>query len=528
MTFKPAFLNLEQPNVVSEATRLKVNQFKPIPSLPVRVDGVLEGGGALGTAYTGALRALHDHNIWFARIAGNSAGAITAAMIAVGFTAPEIQWLSSAYAPAPKAPTSLTQVGITTPIAFESFLDLPQLSTVRNSRKKTLLWQYLKGQILEEVGKQSIPVMTRAEAVAACSAAIMAAPLIGAAIQAIPNVVQLLTRALNVGLGFLPTQRPNVKNYLPDTTQFREQFADTVWDAIARNSPLLMLTTNLLHEGSIFEGNVFLRTIKELFGKKIHKNPGATVLFKDLKIPLAVIAADIDTGHMIVYNSKDHPNMEVAVAVRQSMSIPFVFQPQGKDRQIVDGGLFSNFPAWLFTDGGNQYWPPNSLDAGRVKIGLSLNDTQAAPALWKVKPPRFQLTGTPPHVDKGAVLKPILAEKFAQLGVPQATTNAEFSLPDWEIMQEISGFVSRGALNTESATRKPLLAGLMAGKKYIDVEIPLLGYDGFDFGINEDEGALFALWDRAWHAAIDALANAKAANVLPASFPLAGSNSPYD
>ena len=49
----------------------------------LQVDGVFEGGGALGAAYIGALRALHDSGLWFARIAGNSAGAITASMVAV-------------------------------------------------------------------------------------------------------------------------------------------------------------------------------------------------------------------------------------------------------------------------------------------------------------------------------------------------------------------------------------------------------------------------------------------------------------
>jgi predicted acylesterase/phospholipase RssA len=82
------------------------------------VDGVFEGGGALGTAYLGGLRALHDNDIWFKRVAGNSAGAITAAMIAVGFTAPEIEWLSSAFRSSPRVPPSLAAVGITKPIAY--------------------------------------------------------------------------------------------------------------------------------------------------------------------------------------------------------------------------------------------------------------------------------------------------------------------------------------------------------------------------------------------------------------------------
>ena len=44
-----------------------------------------------------------------------------------------------------------------------------------------------------------------------------------------------------------------------------------------------------LHEGSLFEGEVFLRTISELLSRKIHGNPATQVRFSDLAIPLAVV-----------------------------------------------------------------------------------------------------------------------------------------------------------------------------------------------------------------------------------------------
>src|SRR5262245_32069806 len=46
--------------------------------------GVFEGGGAKGLAYAGALRALKERKCWFRAVAGSSAGAITAALIAAG------------------------------------------------------------------------------------------------------------------------------------------------------------------------------------------------------------------------------------------------------------------------------------------------------------------------------------------------------------------------------------------------------------------------------------------------------------
>src|SRR5688500_8430045 len=52
--------------------------------------GVFEGGGAKGIAFTGALLAMREMRCWFAAVAGASAGAITAALIAAGLTPEEV------------------------------------------------------------------------------------------------------------------------------------------------------------------------------------------------------------------------------------------------------------------------------------------------------------------------------------------------------------------------------------------------------------------------------------------------------
>lgn len=53
--------------------------------------GVFQGGGAKGAAYSGALAAVEEANLRFARVAGASAGALTAATIAAGCTADDIR-----------------------------------------------------------------------------------------------------------------------------------------------------------------------------------------------------------------------------------------------------------------------------------------------------------------------------------------------------------------------------------------------------------------------------------------------------
>jgi predicted acylesterase/phospholipase RssA len=50
-------------------------------------DGVFEGGGAKGVAFVGALAFMKRHGLRFRRVAGTSAGAITAALIASGYPA---------------------------------------------------------------------------------------------------------------------------------------------------------------------------------------------------------------------------------------------------------------------------------------------------------------------------------------------------------------------------------------------------------------------------------------------------------
>src|SRR5512143_1962650 len=54
----------------------------------------------------------------------------------------------------------------------------------------------------------------------------------------------------------------------------------------------------------------------------------------------------------------DPDELEVALAVRMSMSVPLVFEPvrfrnpETKETHLmVDGGLLSNFPVWLFDPG---------------------------------------------------------------------------------------------------------------------------------------------------------------------------------
>lgn len=105
-------------------------------------------------------------------------------------------------------------------------------------------------------------------------------------------------------------------------------------------------------------GNFFLGWMRErLAAKGVHT-------FGDLRDPgddparrykLQVIASDLAAHRMLVLPRDagllglDPDRLEVAQAVRMSMSIPVFFEPVTiGPHTIVDGALLSNFPVWLF------------------------------------------------------------------------------------------------------------------------------------------------------------------------------------
>lgn len=135
---------------------------------------------------------------------------------------------------------------------------------------------------------------------------------------------------------------------------------------------------SILLENGIYEGKYIEEFIAGLLSKK------GVYTFKDLilknetdpryKYKLNVIASDISRGKLLVlpHDIKDYgiepDNLSVARAVRMSMSIPIFYEPVAIETKkiagmpdkcyIVDGGLLSNYPIWLFDSvGQTPSWP---------------------------------------------------------------------------------------------------------------------------------------------------------------------------
>jgi NTE family protein len=94
---------------------------------------------------------------------------------------------------------------------------------------------------------------------------------------------------------------------------------------------------------------------------------------------LRVIASDLSTGQMIVLPDDlqkyglNPATFSIAKAIRMSCSIPYFFEPvklKSLDGQsiIVDGGVLSNFPMWLFDQ--------ENVQRIRPVLGIKLSHSQ--------------------------------------------------------------------------------------------------------------------------------------------------------
>ena len=92
--------------------------------------------------------------------------------------------------------------------------------------------------------------------------------------------------------------------------------------------------------------------LEELLASRIHHRtgPDGRVAFQDVDTPLFIIATDVASG-IKLFSRKYTPKESISDAVAASASIPFFFMPKElQEASLVDGGLVSNFPAWVFDE----------------------------------------------------------------------------------------------------------------------------------------------------------------------------------
>lgn len=139
---------------------------------------------------------------------------------------------------------------------------------------------------------------------------------------------------------------------------------------LLQSIPLIGQPISLLINKGIYVGEYVETFLTEKFKAK-----GKTK-FKDISIngvsKLKVIASDITNRTLLILPDDlakyglDPMEFDIATAVRMSMSIPLYYNPviiEYKDisSYIVDGGLLSNFPIWIFDTMKIPDWPTFGL-----------------------------------------------------------------------------------------------------------------------------------------------------------------------
>ncbi|SHH33376.1 patatin-like phospholipase family protein [Clostridium grantii] len=174
-----------------------------------------------------------------------------------------------------------------------------------------------------------------------------------------------------------------------------------------KNNCMLGKANNLIFKKGIYKSDYLKQFVNGLLYDKL-KNKlenRKQVKFKDLIIPgkkgillnnpkykrkykLHIIATDITKGKMLILPEDiadyglNPDELDVSLAVRMSISIPFFFQPiilksavTREKSLIVDGGVLSNYPVWLFDVNGVPNYPTIGFKLGASDEKARLNKT---------------------------------------------------------------------------------------------------------------------------------------------------------
>jgi NTE family protein len=154
--------------------------------------------------------------------------------------------------------------------------------------------------------------------------------------------------------------------------------------------------------GGLFSGTAFCDWLTEKLQAK-GVAPGCTLadFSRDKKCDLSLVVTDTSNREMLVLNHRTAPGVPVVMAVRMSMSIPFVWRevvwkkewgPYSEggtgvdkmDAKIVDGGVLSNFPIDLVATASDRAKAimGTSTDPNRAgNVGMLIDESKEVPGV---------------------------------------------------------------------------------------------------------------------------------------------------
>ena len=159
--------------------------------------------------------------------------------------------------------------------------------------------------------------------------------------------------------------------------------------------------------GGFYTGNAFLAWFRnKLQAKGLDPNLTWTQFAAQTGSDVSVVTSDVTEQEMLVLNERTAPQIPVALSVRMSMSIPFVWHEmiwdaawgtyRGRDKTghiFVDGGVLSNFPLELVVESNPEIIEimGNTDPNGAGTLGMMLDETIAVPGAGNSQTPRPRL-----------------------------------------------------------------------------------------------------------------------------------------
>jgi NTE family protein len=292
---------------------------------PKPLFAIFEGGGAKGIAHVGAMKAMEACGFSLAGVAGASAGALVAALAAVGYRADDI------FQPDSRDSNLLARLDKTT----------------------TGLLGQTRWAGFALLGRRRLALCVSALAGVGASAAALwsGASHWGAAAAFLPGA--LAPAAAFACIFALPAWR---RLGWFDTAAIQDLVNEALRAKLAA-----------IYAADDAAGPEFAHA-RVLFR---HLDPAK---FPGVVCPLKVIATDIDSEQLVLFSTAETPDVEIAAAVCASIAIPFAFRPvsivapkDGIARRLADGGLVSNLPAWAVIYD-KLAWERTNPQGGRVPV----------------------------------------------------------------------------------------------------------------------------------------------------------------
>nr|WP_246351678.1 patatin-like phospholipase family protein [Deinobacterium chartae] len=155
--------------------------------------------------------------------------------------------------------------------------------------------------------------------------------------------------------------------------------------------PLVGETLSVVFQGGIFEGRTLEAWVRDLLAARGVRT-FAQLRGEDGLSRVQVIVSDVTERRLLrlpqdaALIGLEADELEVAFAVRASASLPLFYEPvrhknprTGRTHLLVDGGLLSNYPVWIFDVPGLPRWPTFGLKLVEDEPEASLGERLGTP-----------------------------------------------------------------------------------------------------------------------------------------------------